>query len=43
MKVFAFLPLAFIAGEHGFTLFAPYLALCAGAVLLRHHWRLASA
>ena len=28
MKVLLFLPLAFIAGEHGFAFFAPYLAVC---------------
>jgi hypothetical protein len=36
MKVTLFLPLAFLAGAHGFAIFAPYLALfLAAATLLR--------
>jgi cob(I)alamin adenosyltransferase len=27
-----FVPLAFIAGQHGFLLFAPYLAFCLAAL-----------
>jgi hypothetical protein len=27
-----FVPLAFIAGQHGFMLFAPYLAFCLAAL-----------
>jgi hypothetical protein len=34
MKALWFLPLAFIAGEHGFALFAPYLALVAVVLTL---------
>jgi len=32
LKTVRFLPLAFIAGTHGFALFAPYLALCLAAI-----------
>ncbi len=37
MKSVRFLPLAFIAGVHGFALFAPYAAvmLVAGALFVR--------
>ena len=38
MKVLIFLPLAFIAGEHGFAFFAPYLAVCI-AMLSFTKWR----
>jgi hypothetical protein len=37
-----FVPLAFIAGQHGFLLFAPYLAFCLAALHLarsRKHMR----
>jgi len=38
MKALWFLPLAFIAGEHGFAFFAPYLAVCI-AMLSLLKWR----
>jgi len=34
LKTVRFLPLAFIAGTHGFALFAPYLALCLAVIHL---------
>jgi hypothetical protein len=34
MKALWFLPLAFIAGEHGFAFFAPYLAVFGAVVAL---------
>ena len=40
MKSVRFLPLAFIAGVHGFALFAPYAAvMLVAAALLRRHQR----
>ena len=48
MKTALMVPLAFLAGAHGFALFAPYLALflaCGGAaqLLRRRRRRLAAA
>ena len=34
-KALRFLPLAFLAGTHGFALFAPYVALVLAALHLR--------
>jgi len=34
MKSLRFLPLTFLAGVHGFALFAPYAALATAALLL---------
>jgi hypothetical protein len=34
MKSLRFLPLTFLAGVHGFALFAPYAALATAAMLL---------
>jgi hypothetical protein len=31
MKTLYYLPLAFVAGVHGFAILAPYLACCAAA------------
>jgi len=44
MKHLRYLPLAFVAGAHGFALFAPYVALCmtAYAFLLQRRRRLAA-
>jgi hypothetical protein len=44
MKSLRFLPLTFLAGVHGFALFAPYAALAVAALLLahRHQRRLAT-
>ena len=40
MKSLVFLPLAFVAGEHGFAIFAPFLVLIVSATLLlrRSRW-----
>jgi hypothetical protein len=38
MKAVPFLPLAYIAGTHGFALFAPYAALVLAIVLITR-WR----
>ncbi len=38
MKSLPFLPLAFIAGTHGFAIFAPYAVVLAAMHLLRR-WR----
>ena len=35
VKALRFLPLAFLAGTHGFALFAPYVALVLAALHLR--------
>ena len=42
VKHLKFLPFAFLAGQHGFAILAPYLALCmtAQAVLLQRKLRL---
>ena len=45
MRSLRYLPITFLAGQHGFLLFAPYLAfVCAGVELFRmrrHHQRVA--
>ena len=38
-KALRFLPLAFLAGTHGFALFAPYVAVILGALHLRTRHR----
>ncbi|HEX8324664.1 MAG TPA: hypothetical protein VF595_12220 [Tepidisphaeraceae bacterium] len=45
MRHLKYLPLAFIAGQHGFALLAPYLALCvtAHALLVQRRLRLVPA
>ena len=35
MRIAWFLPLAFVSGEHGFALFAPYLLLVGAVAALR--------
>lgn len=35
MKALRFLPLAFLAGTHGFAIFAPYLAVVLAALQVR--------
>lgn len=39
MRVLRYLPLAFLAGVHGFDLFAPYLALFLAAVYALNGYR----
>ena len=39
MRCLPFLPLAFLAGVHGFVYFAPYLAVCLAADQLRRSRR----
>jgi hypothetical protein len=39
MRLLCFLPLAFVAGSHGFALFVPYLFLCLAAFHLRREHR----
>ena len=39
-KCLSFLPLAFVAGTHGFALFAPYVAVVLAALHLRSRHRL---
>ena len=39
MKHLKYMPLAFLAGVHGFALLAPYLAVCATAYTVMHQRR----
>ena len=39
-KALSFLPLAFVAGTHGFAIFAPYVAVVLAALHLRSRHRL---
>ena len=39
MKSLRFLPLTFLAGVHGFAIFAPYAALAVAALLLANRRR----
>jgi hypothetical protein len=39
MKSLRFLPLTFLAGVHGFAIFAPYAALAIAALLLANRRR----
>ncbi len=39
MKAVRFLPLTFVAGIHGFALFAPYVGLVIAAALFLRHRR----
>jgi len=39
VKAVIFIPIAFIAGDHGFALFAPYAAFMF-AILLLTRWRI---
>ncbi|MFT3785526.1 MAG: hypothetical protein QM770_05105 [Tepidisphaeraceae bacterium] len=32
MRFARFIPLAFVAGQHGFMLFAPYMAFCLAVI-----------
>ena len=43
MRLLWFLPLAYVAGSHGFALFVPYLFLCLAAFHLRRERRRARA
>ena len=38
-KALSFLPLAFVAGTHGFAIFAPYVAVVLAALHLRSRHR----
>ena len=39
-KALSFLPLAFVAGTHGFAIFAPYVAVVLAALHLRSRHRI---
>ncbi|MGA2583497.1 MAG: hypothetical protein ABSG31_09500 [Tepidisphaeraceae bacterium] len=39
MRTIRFLPFTFLAGMHGFVIFAPYLMLCMGVVVYTRHRR----
>lgn len=39
MRSLRFLPITFLAGQHGFLLFAPYLAVVLTAVELAHAYQ----
>lgn len=42
LKLLRFLPLAFLAGTHGFAIFAPYVAVVLTALHLRSRHRAAA-
>ena len=39
MRIFQFIPIAFIADFHGFALFAPYVAIMLTAIHIAHYVR----
>ena len=39
MRLLLFMPVTFIAGQHGFALFAPYLAVFLTAATLTRGWQ----